>query len=139
MRDYIDQGHMVASKPLTSLSSGYFIPHHCVVKYEGSVQKLRVVFDASAKSSNGLSLNENLFVGPKLQSEITSILLNFRLFSVVFTADIRQMYRQILVAPEYRDFQRILWWFSSTVTEYQLNTVTYGVSSSPYLAILSIH
>ena len=141
MRDYLDQGHMVASKPLTSLSNGYFIPHHCELKYKSNVQKLRVVFDASAKSSNGLSLNENLFVGPKLQNEITSILLNFRLYSIVFTSDIRQMYRQILVAPEHHDFQRILWRFSSTepVIEYQLNTVTYGVSSSPYLAIRSIH
>ncbi|KAJ8952725.1 hypothetical protein NQ317_003309 [Molorchus minor] len=46
------------------------------------------------------------------------------------------MYRQILVAPEHRKYQRILWRFSSEdpVSIYALNTVTFGVVSAPYLA-----
>jgi hypothetical protein len=46
------------------------------------------------------------------------------------------MYRQINVHPADRDLQRILWRYTSEepIQEYQLNTVTYGTASAPYLA-----
>ena len=46
------------------------------------------------------------------------------------------MYRQITVHPQDRDLQRILWRYSTEepIQEYQLNTVTYGTASAPYLA-----
>ncbi|CAL1678452.1 unnamed protein product [Lasius platythorax] len=51
------------------------------------------------------------------------------------------MYRQILVHPEDRNLQRILWRTSGDepVKEFQLNTVTYGLSCAPYLAIQTLH
>jgi hypothetical protein len=68
------------------------------------------------------------------------VLLKFRLHRVVFTADIRQMYRQILIFPKDRDFQRIIWRLSpdDALEEYVLNTVTYGISSAPFLAIRTL-
>ncbi|XP_047538689.1 uncharacterized protein LOC125072207, partial [Vanessa atalanta] len=75
-----------------------YIPHHCVIKESSSTTKLRVVFDGSAKSGNGVSLNECLLVGPKLQKDIETILLRFRLHEIVFVADIKQMFRGILLA-----------------------------------------
>jgi hypothetical protein len=46
------------------------------------------------------------------------------------------MYRQFLVRPEDRKFQRILWRNTKReVDTYQLNTVTFGLSAAPYLAI----
>lgn len=47
------------------------------------------------------------------------------------------MYRQILVKPEQRPLQRILWRNNSSIPvyTYQLNTVTYGLTSSSFLAI----
>ncbi|XP_060846541.1 uncharacterized protein LOC132926218 [Rhopalosiphum padi] len=47
--DYINLGHM---KP-ASVPGKYFIPHHAVVKHEEKGLKIRVVFDASAKSTSG--------------------------------------------------------------------------------------
>ncbi|KAJ8977829.1 hypothetical protein NQ317_011913 [Molorchus minor] len=46
----------------------------------------------------------------------------------------------ILVAPPHQDYQRILWRFSpdEDVQSYRLKTVTYGVSSSPFLAIRTL-
>jgi hypothetical protein len=46
------------------------------------------------------------------------------------------MYRQIVVHPQDRDLQRILWRYSSEkpIQEYRLTTVTYGTSSAPFLA-----
>jgi len=47
------------------------------------------------------------------------------------------MYRQILILPEYRQFQHIFWRPSphDELIEYELNTVTYGVNCAPYLAL----
>ncbi|XP_044751671.1 uncharacterized protein LOC123311669 [Coccinella septempunctata] len=125
----------------SSLNDSYFIPHHCVVKPDSSSTKLRVVFDASAKVMDNPSLNDCLLTGPKLQADIVTILLRFRTHKYVFTADIRQMYRQILVDPVHRKYQRILWRFSPSdpVECYELNTVTYGVSSAPFLALRTLH
>jgi len=46
------------------------------------------------------------------------------------------MYRQINVHPQDRNLQRILWKYSSDelIQEYNLTTVTYGISSALYLA-----
>ncbi|KAI5640379.1 pao retrotransposon peptidase domain-containing protein [Phthorimaea operculella] len=51
------------------------------------------------------------------------------------------MYRQILIRPEDRPWQHILWRESPAdgVQDFELRTVTYGVTSSPYLAIRTLH
>ncbi|XP_058799844.1 uncharacterized protein LOC131669162 [Phymastichus coffea] len=49
------------------------------------------------------------------------------------------MYRQVLVKPEDRKFQRIFWYHQRQIAVYELNTVTFGVASAPYLAIRFIH
>lgn len=55
--------------------------------------------------------------------------------------DIEKIYRQILVHPEDRDWQRILWRPGTFdhVREYRLNTVTYGLACAPFLAIRTLH
>ncbi|XP_063218586.1 uncharacterized protein LOC134528849 [Bacillus rossius redtenbacheri] len=53
MSDYVASGHMEEVTESQIPSESYYIPHHCVVKPESSTTKLRVVFDASAKSSSG--------------------------------------------------------------------------------------
>ncbi|XP_068903022.1 uncharacterized protein [Tenebrio molitor] len=118
MRDYLDSNHMSRAPPLPENSvQNYYIPHHCILRPDSSSTKLRVVFDASAKASNGQSLNDTLYSGPKLLQDIVKVLLKFRLHRVVFTADIRQIV---------------------LLEEYVLNTVTYGISSAPFLAIRTL-
>lgn len=115
----------------------YFMPHHGVLRESSLTTKLRVVFDASAPSSNGLSLNNIQFVGPVLQDDLFSILLRFRKHTFVVSADIAKMYRQVLVEPAQRNLQKILWRSNpnDTLKTYKLNTVTYGQASASYLAI----
>uniref|UniRef100_A0A2S2PC01 Integrase catalytic domain-containing protein n=1 Tax=Schizaphis graminum TaxID=13262 RepID=A0A2S2PC01_SCHGA len=133
MSDYLALGHMsVASTP-----GHYFVPHHAVYKADDGDAKIRVVFDASARCSAGPSLNSCLLPGPKLQQDLIDVLTRFRIYPHAFTADICKMYRQIQVLPEYRKYQHILWRSSphDQLVEYQLNTVTYGVTCAPFLAI----
>ena len=111
-------------KPQQSKQPCYFLPHHAVFKETSTTTKTRVVFDGSAKTSNGLSLNDILQVGPTVQPDLYSIVLRFRTYQVCFTADITKMYRQITVHSQDRDLQRILWRYSTEepIQEYQLNT-----------------
>ncbi|GFW42018.1 uncharacterized protein TNCV_1904761 [Trichonephila clavipes] len=113
-----------------------FLPHHAVIKPSSTTTKLRVVFDTSCKTTNGMSLNSLLGVGSKLQRNIFEILLNFRIPRIVFTADIEKMYRQILVADEDQKYQQILWRNNSNenIPTYKLKTVTYGLASASFLA-----
>ncbi|XP_050065611.1 uncharacterized protein LOC126554599 [Aphis gossypii] len=130
MSEYESLGHM----NIAADAGTYFIPHHPVFN---AANKIRVVFDASAKANSQLSLNQCLHTGPKLQLDILDILTRFRLHKFVFTADVCKMYRQILIRPEYRRFQHIFWRFSPVeeLKEYELNTVTYGVNCAPFLAL----
>lgn len=141
IQEYISNNY-ISEVPFSDYhsSSAFYLPHHCVVKPDSTSTKIRVVFDASAKSSNGLSLNDTLFSGPKLHQDLSSILLNFRTYPVAFISDIKQMYCQIVVKPEHRRFQRFLWRFSRSheIKEYSLNRVTFGVSAAPYLALRTL-
>lgn len=114
----------------------FYLPHHAVINESSSTTKLRVVFDASAKSSTGISLNDVLLIGPTVQDELFEILLRFRQFEVVLTADIEKMYRQVNVVPKQRDLQRILWRTdeSEDLDHFILNTVTYGTAPASFLA-----
>lgn len=75
-----------------SCESRYYIPHHCVLKPGNVSTRLRVVFNASAKLSNEKSLNDCLYVGPKLQQNVVTILLNFRVHEYVMCAGIKRIY-----------------------------------------------
>ncbi|XP_049865523.1 uncharacterized protein LOC126366459 [Pectinophora gossypiella] len=140
MREYSELGHMQPVDPPND-SDRNIIPHHCVLRPDSSTTKLRVVFDGSARTTNGKALNDIVHTGPKLQNDIVDIITKFRLHEVVFTADISKMYRNIDLRPEDRKYQHIFWRDSTSepVREYELTTVTYGVSSSPYLAIRTLH
>ncbi|GFX45114.1 integrase catalytic domain-containing protein [Trichonephila clavipes] len=139
MEEYQNLGHMT---PLASdvKSLHYFLPHDGVINDNSSTTKLRVVFDSSFKSTNGNSLNDILLTGKKLQSDIFLTLLKFRFFPIVFSADIAKMYRQILISQDDACFQKIFWRKSpeEPLGIFKLNTVTYGTSCAPFLAIRTL-
>ncbi|XP_046145767.1 uncharacterized protein LOC114882057 [Osmia bicornis bicornis] len=136
MQEYLDLGHMAKVSNNLHSSDGYYLPHHGVVKVTSETTKLRVVFDASAATSTGISLNDALHTGPKIQEDLLYILLRFRIHRYVITGDIEKMYRQFLVRDEHQKYQRVLWRDASgEIQTYELKTVTFGLSAAPYLAI----
>ena len=73
----------------------FYLPMHAVRKEHSTTTKVRVVFDASAKSSNGVSLNDTLLVGHTIHPPLIDVLLRFRLHRIALTADVSKMYRAV--------------------------------------------
>ncbi|XP_061519775.1 uncharacterized protein LOC133395095 [Anopheles gambiae] len=137
MQQYEHLGHMKRlTGPVDDSTQHYYLPHHAVVKESSTTTKVRVVFDASCKTSSGYSLNDKLLVGPVVQDDLFSIILRFRLHAIALTADVEKMYRQILHHPDDRNLLRIRYRESPTdeISTFELQTVTYGTASAPFLA-----
>ena len=73
-----------------------------------STTKVRIVSDCSAKCE-GISLNDVIHAGPKLQRELFDVLIRFRCSPVALVCDIQEIYLQIEIEPEDRPLFRILW------------------------------
>ena len=84
-----------------------YIPHHGVY-HPKKPNKLRVVFDCSAKHQNE-SLNDHLLTGPDLLNNLTGVLHRFREHPVAIVGDIERMFNQFHVNEEHRDYLRFLW------------------------------
>ncbi|XP_076246262.1 uncharacterized protein LOC143186471 [Calliopsis andreniformis] len=138
LTEYESMSHMTRLESLDK--TRLYIPHRVVIRTESATTKLRVVFNASSRTAGGHSLNDILHVAPKLQNDITSVLTRWRLYEYVLVADIEKMFRQILVAPEDRRFQSIVWRTPETerTIAFELNTVTYGTACAPYLSMRTL-
>jgi hypothetical protein len=115
----------------------HYLPHHAVIRQDKETTKVRVVYDASARSS-GPSLNDCLYTGPKFNQRILEILLRFRSYPVAFIADIEKAFLMISVNPRDRDVLRFLWVrdpFSKDpkIIVLRFTRVIFGVSASPFL------
>ncbi|XP_055585003.1 uncharacterized protein LOC129737864 [Uranotaenia lowii] len=142
LQEYESLGHM---RRLTTDEMNepnrFFLPHHPVVKEASTTTKLRVVFDASAKTPSEFSLNDGLLVGPIIQEDLRSIILRSRTRQVMIVADIEKMFRQIEVCPDDRRLQCILWRLNPNVplAGFELSTVTYGTKPAPFVATRVLH
>ena len=136
--------HVEKSTPVTQT---HYIPHKPVVKQHSLTTKVRVVFDASAKSSQtALSLNQCLYGGPCLLPKLFSLLIKFRAYPVAVVADIQQAFLQICVQKEHQRFLRFLWNAEpqdkvGRICELQFTRVMFGLTCSPYLlnATMQLH
>ena len=86
-----------------------YLPHHGVFKMDRLTTKCRIVFDGSAKNSEGISLNSNLLPGPRRQLDIVLLLINFRCHPYTLVGDISRMFYCINLNEIYRDYYRFLW------------------------------
>ncbi|XP_044582972.1 uncharacterized protein LOC123263990 [Cotesia glomerata] len=120
--------------------SGFFLPHHAVIKTSSHITKVRVVFDGSAASSTGVSLNDALEVRPVIQDDLLSFVLWFRIPKYLVTRDIEKMFWQVVVRVDDRKYLRILWRDrDGKISTYELTTDTFGLGPASFLAIRSVH
>ncbi|XP_060809951.1 uncharacterized protein LOC132904023 [Amyelois transitella] len=139
INEYKMLGHLteITTKPEIC----YFLCHHAVLKETSESTKLRVVFDGSAPSTSGYSLNDILLSGPNIQDSLFSILVRARQYKYLLTGDIEKMYRQVEVTEPDRDLQLILWREkeSDPIKILKLNTLTYGTASASYLSTRCVY
>jgi len=123
-------GHMEKITEHEHPQVGCYLSHHPVVKEESLTTKVWVVFDASSKTSTEVLLNDILMIGPTIQEELWNIILRFRMWLYVMSADAEKMYRQICVDDSQIPYQRILWRTNphEEIETFELKTVTYGTA-----------
>ena len=116
------------------------MPMHAVRKESSATTKTRVVFDASAKSTTGVSLNDILMVGPNIHPPLIAVLLRFRLHRVALTADVSKMYRAVELVESDRDYHRFVWRRNpdEPLVDYRMRRVTFGVSASSFAANMAV-
>jgi len=112
MTEYMSLWHMVEA-----LSEGkYYLPHQAVIR------------DASltTKTTNNKCLNDIMWTGYRVQKYTFDIILKWRRWPYVVSADIEKMYRQINIAESDQELLHVLWRDSpkNKIKDYKLTTVT---------------
>lgn len=136
MQEYLDLGHAEAV-PTQDMEKPpeltFYLPMHAVHKTSSTATKIRAVFDASAKSSTGVSLNDTLLVGPMLHPPLVDVLLRFRLYLV---ADVSKMYGAVELSESDKDLHRFVWRSqpNKSLKDYKMTIVMFGVSTSSFAA-----
>ena len=102
---YTQKAYISKVTPSKTEEKAWYLPNFAIVRPETT--KTRVVFDASAKF-NGLSLNDVICQGPKLQRDIFDVMIRFRRFPVTLVCDIAEMYLRIGISPSSTPFHRFL-------------------------------
>ena len=137
IHQYLKKGYIRQVDPTEeSPPNKCYLPHFPIVRPDRTTTKTRIVFDASAKFE-GVSLNDAIHQGPKLQRELADVLLRFRRKPVALMCDITEMYLRIEVMPKDRPYQRFLWRSLNqerTLHQYEFNQVVFGVNSPPFQA-----
>ena len=136
-QDNVDKKYIIELSTQEASTPGWYLPHFPVIKEEKETTKVRIVYDAAAVFENK-SLNGEMLSGPNLQRDILEILVKFRSKPIVLIADIKEMFNQVVMAPEDRPYHRLLWRGMETdaaVRTYQAQRLMFGDRASPFLAM----
>ena len=134
--EYLKLGIIEEVQPQGDTGRVVYLQHKEVVNEDRSATKLRIVFDASAKYKDSMSLNDVLYKGPCLNADLYSFLLKFRVHPIVLTADIEKAFLQINIKEEHRDYLRFLWYGNlkeESIIRYRFTRVIFVVTSSQFL------
>ena len=140
MNEYLVLGH-AEKVPFTDLnkpnSESSYLAHHAIYKESASTPEC-VVFDGSMKATSGVSLNDQLLVGPTVHPPLNDVLIRFRRHPYVLSTAILKMYCAVDLVPEDRDYYRFLWRYKATdqVVDYRMTRVNFEIAE--FLATNSV-
>ena len=137
MKANVEKGYIRKLEPNEAEDGpSWYLPHFPVIREDRETTKVRIVFDSAARCK-GVSLNDVMLTGPKLQRDVLEILLRFRLRPVAPVADIQEMFCQVVLAEKDRKYHRLLWRDldpTKPVDVYKAVCLTFGDRASPYPA-----
>ena len=114
----------------------FYLPHKPVIRESAESTKVRIVFDASAKTKNNVqSLNDCLEIGPPTQNLIWDILVRNRMRPITLAGDLKQAFLQIRVREADRDALMFHWVVdkdSKKVETLRFTRVLFGLCQSPF-------
>lgn len=161
MRQEMENGWIIPIPPHEiRINEGYFVPYHTVEK-ESATTPIRIVYDFSMKTriekvkhpnadkllnqmvraqGVGRSLNDALMVAPRIQETIFGIQISMRTKKLMFTGDIKKMFKQIKVHRDDWKYMKIVWRpdMDSKLQQYYITYAAFGTSASPGLAANAI-
>ena len=108
IEQYIEKGYVTRIPQQNRSTSKWYLPHFSILRPDKDTTKTRIVFDASA-NYEGMSLNDAIYQGPKLQRNLFDVLLRFRRQPVAVVCDIAEMYLRIGIETEDKPYHRFLW------------------------------
>ena len=116
---------------------GHYLPHRSVSK-DSPTTPIRIVYDCSCRAGNGPSLNDCLETGPRLQNDLPSILLRFRLHNYALVTDIEKAFLNVGLHESDRQFTKFLWISDvnnadSAFKVFQFRVVLFGAVCSPFI------
>ncbi|XP_065193163.1 uncharacterized protein LOC135824359 [Sycon ciliatum] len=136
LKSYEDKGYIrELGAAETEQDQCWYLPHFAIVRPQKTTTKVRIVFDAAA-NYRGLSLNDAINPGQRLQRDLCDVLTRFRRKPVAIGCDISEMYLQVALAPEDKPYHRFLWRDrpDADVQHYEFNRLVFGINASPFLA-----
>lgn len=137
MRNLIDKNIMTLVDRVDLSQPHFYLPHHGITPPR---KKFRTVFNGSAVTSTGESLNSIQMTGEKLQDNLSDIIIRFRLFRIALTGDIAQMYPNVLLKPEHHHMQLAFWRENNKepIKTYCINRVMFGMKHALHSAVRSL-
>jgi len=149
IQDQLKKGivEMVSEDPQDLNTPVHYLPHHGVLRHDKRTSKLRIVYDGLAKTeTDPLSLNDCLKTGPNMIPKLFDVLVTFRWQAVAVTADIKQAFLMISIAPQDREVLRFLWFKNphdtdSEIVKLRFARLVFGLRPSPAVlgSVISHH
>ena len=136
MNRLIELGYAKKVKREKNGTRVWYLPHFGV-KNVNKPGKLRLVFDAAAKTA-GKSFNDLLLTGPDLLKSLLGVLMRHREFYYAVKGDYKDMYLVIKIRKEDQDAQRFLYRGSDRSRppdEFIIERVFFGGNAAPTTAM----
>jgi hypothetical protein len=111
----------------------WYWAHFPVIKADRETTKIRPVFDGAAKFRG-----DYIFTGPTVMNELVAVLHRFRQYQYAITGDVCEMFLQVRVPPEEKDYLRFLWYEKGKVIVYRYRVHLFGKCDSPCVAMAAI-
>jgi hypothetical protein len=115
----------------------WYWAHFPIVKEKKETTKIHPVFDGAAKF-RGICINDYIWTGPTVMNELISVVQRFRQYDYAITGDVKEMFLQVQVPDNEKDYLRFLWYEAGKIVIYRYKVHLFGKCDSPCMSMSAI-